>query len=202
MRQVEQQPGIDVERDGDPVAADRRQVAGGGKARLAFRPQPEVFAKQAAHVLARPDQQVAVVAVDDQKIAGLDAAQHLRDAAQHRDVEGAGDDRHMGGRRALLQHQAAQPATVVVEQLGRAHVARHQHEVVGQLAGGGREHGAAEMLDQPVGEIVEIMQPLAQIGIGDLVSSWTFWIAASAVSPPRIASAMRPSQPRSAANMR
>ena len=70
-------------------------------------------------------------------------------------------------RRALLEHQAAQPRAVVVEQLGRPHVAGDDDHVVGQRS---RIDGspAGKPQQQPVGEILQVTQPLADIGIGRL----------------------------------
>ena len=67
--------------------------------------------------------------------------------------------------------------------------------------------GAEQMLQQPVGEIFEVVDPLAQVVVGDLairawMSSLTRCTAASAVSPVLIASPMRRSQPTSSAIIR
>ena len=66
----------------------------------------------------------------------------------------------------LLQHQAAQPLAVVVEQLGRAHVAGDDDGVLRQVAGEGPVRAAHQLAQQPVGEVVEIVQPVAQERIG------------------------------------
>ena len=52
----------------------------------------------------------------------------------------------------------------MVEELGRADAARHEHRAFGHLL---RPVPAHEIAQEPVGEVVEIVQPLAQIGIGD-----------------------------------
>ena len=78
----------------------------------------------------------------------------------------ARDDRHMRRRAALFEHDGAQPRAVVLEQLGRPHVAGDENGVLGQLAAGGRGAVAGEDAQQPIGEIVEIVQPVADIGIG------------------------------------
>ncbi len=99
-------------------------------------------------VLARPHEDLAVVAVERQPVAGLDPGHRAAHPADHRDVEGARDDRHVRGRRALLEDHAAQPGAAVVDQLGRAERARDQDELVGQAArdraaGCGRSDGPA-----------------------------------------------------------
>ena len=83
------------------------------------------------------------------------------------DAERARHDRDMRGRPAFLQHQAAQPLAVVVEQRRRTHRARDQDGVVRQLLARRRVVLAHQLAHQPVGEIVEVVQPVAQIGIGD-----------------------------------
>ena len=69
-------------------------------------------------------------------------------------------------RAAFLQHQAAQPLAVVVEQRRRPHRARDQDGVLRQALARRRVIAAGELAHQPVGEVVEIVQPLAQKGIG------------------------------------
>ena len=209
--QVDQQPGIQQQLDRDAVARHRRQVA-----------QGLVIARAAAcarSIAAATDcwmsslgriSTCAVVAIDDRRCRRARCGRVAScDPADHRNVEGARDDRDMRGRRAFLEHQPHDPPVRVIQQLGRPHRARDQDEFVRQV--GASAPGAVpagEMLLQPVGEILEIEQPLAQIGVGRpascgvRVSSRTFCTAASAVRPLRTASVMRSSQPRSAANMR
>ena len=83
------------------------------------------------------------------------------------DAERARHDGDMAGRAAFLEHQAAQLRAVVVEQRRRPHRARDEDGVVAAAA---RARGAwswpDQLAQQPVGEIVEVVQPLAQIGIG------------------------------------
>ena len=67
---------------------------------------------------------------------------------------------------AFLQHEAAQPLAVIVEQRRRAHRARDQDRVVGQVFARRRMVAAHELPHQAMAEILEVMQPLAQIGIG------------------------------------
>ena len=72
-------------------------------------------------------------AVDDDGVARLDQAGGVVDLADGRNAERARDDRDVRGRPAFLQHQAAQPLAVVVEQRRRAHRARDQDGVFRQL---------------------------------------------------------------------
>ena len=99
-------------------------------------------------------------------VARIDDAGGVVDLADRRDAERARHDRDMRGRAAFLEHQAAQLLAVVVEQRRRAHRARHQDGVVGKLLARGRVIAPDQLAHQPVGEIVEIVQPLAQIGVG------------------------------------
>src|SRR5690606_35713392 len=72
-------------------------------------------------LLPRPDEDDAVVAVDDDGVAGLDVAESIVDATDDRDVEGTGDDGDMSGRRALLEDHRLQVLAAVVEQLRGPH---------------------------------------------------------------------------------
>ena len=89
-------------------------------------------------------------------------------APEHRNIQRARDDRNVRGRRSLFQNHALQFPAVVVEQFRRAHVPRHQDGVVRQFTGQLHLGLPQQVTLQSVGEIVEIRQPLAQIGIGNL----------------------------------
>ena len=114
----------------------------------------------------RPHMHVAGRAVDDDGVARLDQAGGVGDLADRRNAERARHDRDVRGRPAFLQHQAAQPLAVVVEQRRRTHRARDQDGVFRQLLARRRVILAHQHAHQPVGEIVEVVQAVAQIGIG------------------------------------
>ena len=69
-------------------------------------------------------------------------------------------------RPAFLEHEAAQPLAVVVEQRRRAHRAGDQDGVLRQALARRRVVAAGQLAHQAVGEVVEIVQALAQIGVG------------------------------------
>ena len=99
-------------------------------------------------------------------VAGIGDAGGVGDLADRRDAERARDDRDVRIRPAFLQHQPAQPLAVVVEQRRRSHGARHDHRVLRQPLARGRVVLAQQLAHQPVGQFVEIVQALAQIGVG------------------------------------
>ncbi len=68
---------------------------------------------------------------------------------------------------ALFEDEAAELSAVVVEQRRRAHGAGHQDGVVGQLLARRCVVLAHELSHQAVAEVVEVVQPLADVGIGD-----------------------------------
>ena len=61
---------------------------------------------------------------------------------------------------------AAQLGAVIVEEFGRPHVARDDDGILRQVAARRGGDLAGQDAQQPVGQIVEIMHALAQIGIG------------------------------------
>ena len=77
----------------------------------------------------RPDQHLAVVAVNDHDVAIVDPLGRLGDAADHRDIESPRDDRDMRRRRAFFQHQRLDPPAGVIQQLGRPHRVRDEDEL-------------------------------------------------------------------------
>ena len=109
-----------------------------------------------------------MITIDDHDITRLDPARRIVDPADDRNVEGARHNRHMGGRRALLEHQTHDPPACVVQQLGRSHRARDEDEFVRQFRPGRTQRPSRQVLLQPVGEVFEIEKTLAQIGVADL----------------------------------
>ena len=105
-------------------------------------------------------------AVDDDGVARIDDAGRVGDFADRGNAERARHDGDMRGRAAFLEHQAAQFLAVVVEQRRRTHHARHQHGVVRQVFARRRLIVTEQLAQQPVREVFQIVQPLAQIGIG------------------------------------
>ena len=69
-------------------------------------------------------------------------------------------------RSAFLEDQAAQPLAVVVEQRGRPHRAGNQDGILRQALARRRVVAAGELAHQAIGEVVEIVQSLAQERIG------------------------------------
>ena len=162
MRQVDRQAGIDHQRHRLAVLGHARLVAQRQVLQLPARAQPHALDIGGLHVGRRPHMDVAGGAVDDDGIARIGDAGGVGDLADRRDAERAGDDRHMRVRPALLEHEAAQAPAVVVEQRGRPHRAGDEDGVLRQPVARRRVVLAEQLVHQPVGEIVEIVQPLAQ----------------------------------------
>ena len=114
LREIEQQPGIQQKLDFDPVAGDRRDVAQGLVVSAPRRAGGDGRRDGPLDIGARAGQHHPVVAVDDRDVAGLDLPRRLRDAADDRDIEGAGDDRDMGGGRTFLLYQPLDPPMRVI----------------------------------------------------------------------------------------
>ena len=100
--------------------------------------------------------------VDDDGVAIVDQRHGIGGAADHGNTEGAGHDGHMAGRSALFQNQPADVLAVVVEQLGGAHVARHDDGVLGQFLAARAVRLVHQHAQEPVGQVVEIVQAFAQ----------------------------------------
>jgi len=98
MREVDQEAGVEHERDAGAVAGLGRQVALTVIGRAPLLPGREAILEGRQHVLSRPQEDLRVVAIDDHGVARLDALEQVPDLPDQRDVERAGDDRHMGGR--------------------------------------------------------------------------------------------------------
>ena len=166
VRQVDAQTGIEQQRHRLAILGDAGQVAQRRILLLTPRPQPNAFRIGRFHVRQRPDVQIAGRAVDDDGVAGIGDTGGIVDAADRRNAERARDDRDVGLRAAFLQHQAAQPLAVVVEQGRRPHRARDQDRVLGKTLARRRVVAARQLAHQAIGEVVEIVQPFAQERIG------------------------------------
>ena len=88
------------------------------------------------------------------------------DFADRRDAQRAGHDGDVRVHAAFLENEAAQPLAVVVEQRRRAHRAGNHDRILGQALARRRVVAAGQLTHQAIGEIVEVVQPLAQERIG------------------------------------
>jgi hypothetical protein len=165
MRQVDQETGIDQQGDLLAVLADARLVAQRLILRLAASAQAHALGIGAFDIGGRAQEHFAGNAVDDDRIAGFDEAGDVLHLADRGDAERARDDGHMRCRPAFLQDQTAQPLAVVVEQGRGTHHARDHDGIVRQLLAARRVIHAHQLPHQAIGEIVEIVQALAQIRV-------------------------------------
>ncbi len=166
VRQIDWQAGVDHQRDLMAVFGDTSAVAQRAILRLAAGAQFHPLAIGAFDIGRRAHVHLAGGAVDDDGVALLDQAGGVGDFANRRNAERARDDRDMRRGPAFLQHQAAKPFAVVVEQRGRTHRTRHHDGVFRQMFLARCMILAHQHAHQPVGEIVEVVQAVAQIGIG------------------------------------
>ena len=165
VRHVDQEAGVHVEPDPNAVEADRRHVAERAKLRLLARAHTRPFGVGRLDVRRRAQIDLAGIAVDDDRVAVLDNLGHVGDVADRRDRQRPRDDRDMTRGAPLLEHQAAQTRSVVIEQSRRAHRPRDQNCVFRQFLRQQHKALARELMQQSVGDIGEIVQPVAQIGI-------------------------------------
>ncbi len=148
------------------VLGDAGLVAQREILRLPARAQFDALDIGALDVRRRPHMHVAGRAVDDDGVARFDKAGGVGDLADGRNAERARHDRDVRGRAAFFEHEAAQSLAVIIEQRRRPHRARDENGVVRQLLARRRVILAHQHAHQPVGEVVEIVQAVAQIGIG------------------------------------
>ena len=80
-------------------------------------------------------------------------------------AERAGDDGDMARGARLLQHQTAQPGAVVIEQRRRAHRAGDENGVFRQFVRQQNEALAGKLMQQAIGDVGQVVEPIAQIGI-------------------------------------
>ena len=92
--------------------------------------------------------------------------------ADHRHADGARDDGHVRGERALLEQHGFQPAPVIFEQVGRSEVARNQAQYRrARPVCAAVPHPARNDAEKPVREVLEVVHPLLQQRIVDIQHS-------------------------------
>ena len=128
--------------------------------------QPHPFDIRCFHVGRRPHVHVAGRAVDDDGVAGVGDARGIGDLAHGGNAKRPGDDCHMRIGSAFLEHEAAQTLAIVVEQRRRPHGAGHENGIFRQPVARRRVVLAEQLVHQPVGELIEVMQAFAQIRVG------------------------------------
>ena len=166
MRHVDEQPRIHVQADRDAVEGDGGNIAQRAVLRLLAGAHAGLFGVSRFHVRWRAQMNFACVAVDDDRVALLDDLGDVGNVAHGRNRQRAGDDRQMARGARLLEHKPAQTRPVVVEERGRTHRARNEDGAFRQLFGQQDEALTRELMQEPVGDVGQIMQPIAQIRIG------------------------------------
>ena len=165
---VREQARIHVEAHLGAVARHAGRVAQGGVLLLPAGAEAHLLCVGRLELVLGTQVNEPLVAVHDDLVAvlghGDEAARLSHDGQPH----GARDDGDMARRGAFLQNEPPQPVGRIVQKLGRTHRAGHDDAVLRQV---GRARGgvAPRQLEQePVCEVVEVVQPLAQIGVVDV----------------------------------
>ena len=166
MREIDQKAGVEQEVDLFAVLRDGRKIPQLGVLRLPPRAQADLLAIGLLQVRHRPQMHLAGIAIDDDRVALIGEARGIRDLADGGDPERARDDGDVARRPALFQHHAAQPGAVVVQKRRRAHVARDQHGAFRQFHLLVLAVDLDELAHQAVRQVVEIVEMIAQVGIG------------------------------------
>ena len=167
VREINRESGIEQQCHRHAVLGDARPVAQREVLQLPARAQAHPLDIGLLHIGRRADVHVAGGAVDDDGVAGVGDAGGIGNLAHRRNAECARDDGDVRILAAFFQHQPAQALAVVFEQRRRSHAARHQHRILGQPVARRRIVLAEQLVHQPVGQFIEIVQALAQIGVGD-----------------------------------
>ena len=166
MRQVDRKARIDHQFDRLAVLGDARLFTQCGVLRLPPGAKPHALGIGGFDLRRRAHIDLAGGAVDDDGIAGIGNARRIRHFADRGNAERTRHDRDVGIGGAFLQHQPAQALAVVIEQRRGAHRACDQDGVIRQLLARRRVVLADQLPHQAVAEILEVVQPVAQIGIG------------------------------------
>ena len=166
LRQVDGKACVHQQVDLHAVLGQRRLLAQLAIDFLPAGPESDLFRIGRLEIGLRSQMDGAFLAVDDDGIAVFRHGNGALHLAGDGDPHGARHDDDVAGRRAVLQHHAAQLVAGIVEQLGRAHRAGDDDGVLGQRGRDILRSAPHQLAQQPVREVVEVAHPLAQIGIG------------------------------------
>jgi len=157
-----------VHLEGDPRAAKglRRLVADRGIPLLRLGLHRHLVTKGRGHGVVGTQVHNTLVAIDKDEITVERLGGDALGIDDQRNRQRARDDRSMRADSPLLEHDPAQ-APPVIEQICRPDIARHEDGICRHL-GAGLLALSGKDAQQPVGKVVEIVQPLAQIGVGNL----------------------------------
>ena len=146
----------------------RRKGADRGELGAALLAQRHAMLEAGEQRPVRADDDAAVVAVDEDRLAFVDAVADVVQAADHRHADRPRDDRHVRGQRAFLEQHGLQPAAVIFEQLGGPEVAGDQDRVAREAGLRRGAHAPRDDAQQPVRQVLEVVHPLLKQRIVDL----------------------------------
>ena len=161
---IRQHAAIDVERDRYAVPRHGLEPAHRRVQAAALIAGHQRIGHHRLNFFGRPDEYLAVIAVDDHRVAGIDAFHQSVDLADDGNPESPGDDRNMRRRGAFFGDECTQPRRVVIQQFCGPRVPGNQDDVVGQIL---LTHAAPEMEHQADRDIFEVAETFPQIGIAD-----------------------------------
>ena len=171
IRQIDEQAAVQQQIDMGAVLAFCRQIAQRRILLALTKLHRDAIGNRLLHVFVRAQHHRTFIAVDDDDVTGFDPAQHVLRTPDNRNVERARDHRDMRIGRAFFEHQALEAFPIVIEQLGRPHIARDQDELVRQVDDRRAGRMAGKVPLQAIGQVFEVGQALAQIRVGRLVEA-------------------------------
>ena len=166
MRHVQQQAGVHVQAERDPVGGDVGRVAQGAILVLAARAQARRVGVRRLDVRRWSNRNHARLPVDNDRIPGFDDFRNVPHAADDRNAHRPRDDGDMAVRRTLFEREAAQPRPVVVEQRRGAHRAGDENGVLRKFARREHQFLAGKLMQQPIGDVGEVVEAIAHVRIG------------------------------------
>ena len=209
LRQVDEQAGIHLQVDLDPVAADATacRAASGSAPGASVAELGPCRTNSASRFGRRAQMHAAVLAVDDDRVAALRHGDRALDLADDGNAERPRDDDDVAGRRALFQDEAADLArggsrAVRPRPCERATMIASSGSSTDRPRRGRSAGAAAGWRDRRNRAAARGYTGSVRCIMRARMSLCTFSTAASAVRPLRTASSSRRTQPRSWANMR
>ena len=151
-----------------PVAGFGRQVAVAGDTRLVVLVAGPAFLVLHQGLFAGMHDHHAGHAVNDDDVVAVDGGAGVVEAQHGRNFQAAGDDAGVRGPAALVGDKALDAFELDLAGIGRGQVPRHEHDPLVD----GRDVLAAragEAGHDPIGHLVDVLDPFAKIGVGHLI---------------------------------
>jgi hypothetical protein len=134
MRQIHNQPRVDVEVDANAILRHRGHIAQHRILCLLACIEAHFLRIGLLQIMGWSDEKLARVAINDNGASRIHKVNKARRLPHRRNAKGACNNGDMAGLSAFFEDNAAYLAAVIIQELGRPHIARNNNGIGRQIA--------------------------------------------------------------------